>query len=264
MKILKNVWKARDDKFPEPRTGFGICRLLETMRHAGEFIPSKDFLRLYSVINDLRLGEITDDLLKQMEPELKAYYKTAIKARLKVLKDILMERAKSGILISERSKALIKTIIDAGPSSDDAKMASKDLLLQVSINPHSADKYGMPGASTLLPEEIDKLIITGAHIDMLIAIVKMCFLPPEWRALTRVPNASTRENAPHEYLQQNLLSRFADKKYDVHTPGVSRACTTDPFTLVLTTRESIGVDYGRPRSQFDNNYRILCDIYSGQ
>lgn len=262
MKIITGAWKGRDSKYYNPRMGFGICRLLEEVKHAGNFIPTKDMLKLYSITNDLRLGEFTDELVATVKPELITFYERVKLARLMRLKKILIDCAKSGILINTQIKNDFKLLMKVGVSTAEGIEISKDVLFQASTVPHVADKYGEPNAAILEPGEVEALITPMSSIDLIMTMVKLCMLPPEWRSLHRLPNDTILENSPHEYVQQNLIPRFAEKSFDTHTPGVSRACSQDPFTLLLTTKETMGVDYGTPRSNKDSHYRILCDIYN--
>ena len=262
MKIITKSWKGRDSKYYNPRMGFGICRLLDELKRAGRFIPTTDLLKLYSITNDLNLGEFTDSLVNSLHEELVTFYNRVSESRLLKLKAILMDSVESGILVDGRVVYRLKLLRELPPGTQEARDVASAILMQTSTVPHVADKYGQPNAEVLGSTFIDELVNISMPTDLLIAMVKICMLPPEWRGLSRLPNDTVLENSPHEYVQQNLIPRFAEKSYDTPTPGVSRACSTDPFTLLLTTKSTMGIDYGKPRGHRDLYYRILCDIYS--
>ena len=257
-------WRTDAERYPHARQGFAICRLLDELRTVSSFVPTKDFLRLYSQVNDMNLVDIPDSLVSEMKNTLETYFRDAISERYMELKNKCIEYSKYGIMIPQRAKDIINKIIDSRNNVLDQKSGlASELLLQVQITSHYDDDAQGGNVEKLTAIDIELSMDKVMTIDMAEAMVRMCFLPSHWRSLSHFPNDSSRENAPYEYIQQSLIDRFSTKEPDKQVAGISRACSLDPFTLALTTIELANIDYGQPRSELDRNYRILCDMYSG-
>lgn len=247
------------------KPAFGLCRLFKVMQGTQKFNRSfmtRDLAFKYAIDSNYDISDIDRDFMYELGDYICAYYLNKHNARLKSVKDEIINSDKVKLV----PKLCVDTMSDIINSHNvnDINNHIDTLAIRTLAVAHYLDDADVPDSQEInnnfIAKLLDKTYTYKSKMKLYEALVRLTMLPPHLRGLDYAQNASILESAPREYAS-NDVPRFHDKKYDEPTPGVSRSCTRDPYTLFITDRDSASIVYGRPVSTNDHYYRILCDMF---
>lgn len=256
--LPRRIWPQKIKHDAKFKPIFGLCRLLQTIRRAKKFEPSKDLMRMYSYEADYDIVDVTSELMTSAHKMLTEYYRTRCDLKINEIGRVCIGRKVPARVPQPCYDTMIA--IYKSKNNSDRKNLIEELAIRTYAVTHYLGYSESPNGVVTDKNLIYDLLQKSKDLTLLESLLRLTNLPPEWRGLDYLPNHSVLANSPREYASNDIVA-FHNKQFDTRPTNVSRATTRDPFALFITTAETASINYGKMVSNRDEFYRILCDIF---